>query len=196
LTKELEQAIKEEDPPFKVADSGIIHVEREQRNKVTSLTLWVEAWDRYSEAVTILYETRENELALHQRKVIKLCSSLPFETVYTWDKAKRFFLSEERSKTLLTTDYELDARYLIYGKNPKQTEYGRAVESFKAGTRSNDTCRRFNWSWKCIFGEKCNFKHECATCGGAHPAKTCKGKEVNQKRKRSEDSQLEPGKQK
>ena len=59
--------------------------------------------------MTILYEIRQDELVVYQSKVIKLCATLPFKTVYDWDKAKRFFLTEERKKTLLTTDYELDS---------------------------------------------------------------------------------------
>ena len=156
-----------------------------RRNKIPTLLIWLQAWERYSEAVLIFYSIKENELAAHQSKVIKLCSTLPFDIVYNWDKAKRFVIAEQRSKTLITTDYEIDSQYLLYGRNKRQI--GQPGTSQDDGTKPKgpEICRKYNYSWQCAFGTRCNYQHICAICNGEHPAKTCRGKD-NQKRRRTE----------
>ena len=187
LDKELEQAIEDQEEPLKLTEGGSLKVSRDRKPKITYLAQWVQAWDRYSEAAIIICETRAGELNNHQRKVIKLCADINFEAVYKWDKAKRLALSEERSKTLLSVDYEIDAKYLGYGRGEKTRSQGTKPLRNQSRFDSRDLCRSFNWSWNCKYGSTCNFRHECAICAASHPARTCEARNNNRKRAREDE---------
>jgi hypothetical protein len=196
LKRETEQVIKEDESPFRLTDNGLIKIERERKVKINNLPLWVQAWERYSEAVLILYETRQNELAHHQSKVIKLCTEFPFDIVSHWDIAKRIALTESRNQTLITTDTELDTHHLIYARSRKLTEHNTRPRKETIRSNAAEICKKFNWSRGCEFGRTCLYRHECAICAGNHPAKSCDTREPFYKRRRIGEDQRETGKQK
>src|SRR6185369_1745544 len=120
---------------------------------------------------------RKNELAYHQEAVVAHCTAFPFNTVYLWEKAKRFFLTEARGTTLLTPNYDLDSRYLLHGTSRTQSApYNNRAQRPTQG----NTCHCFNWNRTCEFGRVCKFKHECELCGSDHLAKTCPSRSNNE----------------
>jgi hypothetical protein len=183
IAREVDQTIEDEKAPFRILESGIITVHKEKKTKITLLSHWLQAWERLTDATTILFERKQKELDVYRSKIIKLCNTFPFEAVYKWDKAKRFTLTEKRNNTLLTSDHELDTQYLLtvqYERKAQQTQ-----KSYHNATKINtsETCKKYNWSAKCKFGAQCHYKHECINCGGNHPAKNCDSYGTQKKRR-------------
>jgi hypothetical protein len=170
LVQDISQATNDEGT-LKTLEGGAISLVKEKRQKIFYLPQWIQAWSRYTKAALIICEARQEELAYHQESVINHCSAFPFDTVYSWDKAKRNNLIETREHTLLSPQYDIDARYLTHRANSRtQTPTTR-----NRGARYDKTemCRLFNWIKRCDFGRLCNYKHACDTCSGDHPAKNC-----------------------
>ena len=61
---------------------------------------------------------------------------------------------------------------LVRGSRP--TSGGRGPSASMNFSGRQATCRLFNDSGVCRFGDSCRFAHKCTRCGSLHPAKSCR----------------------
>jgi len=193
LTTDIRQLNTDSEETLKTTEEGQITLAKEKCQKIFNLAHWLQAWAKYTKAALIICASRIDELVHHQEAIIGHCTVFPFETVYNWDRARKFFITKARDQTLLIPNYDIDTKYLIYGNpNKQQTSSGR---NNRAGrSNASNTCRLFNWAFKCSFGETCNYKHKCNTCRGSHSAKICSDRGKRQRRNREESEPTTSGK--
>ena len=192
LTQDIRNITTDEDDTLKTAEGGTISLAKEKKQRIYNLSQWLQAWSKYTKAALIICAARQDELAYHQEAVISHCGAFPFETVQNWDRARRFFITEARDQTLLISNYDLDTKYLTHGAYKYQSASGRNSSS-PSNTRTQ-TCKLFNWTTRCIYGDSCIYKHQCEACGSGHPAKTCNDKSRGERRYRDDNQPGAAGK--
>lgn len=172
LVQDISLRLIHEESELALTDGRTLSLNKDKRQPITNIALWIQAWERFTSAALIICAARREELRHHQRAVISHCNAFSFETVYLWDRAKRFFLAETRNKTLTTVDQDLDAKYLSPHK--ATGNHNSTSRTQKSGRDfSKNLCRLFNWRAQCDFGSICAYRHVCEKCGGDHPARTC-----------------------
>lgn len=125
-------------------------------------------------------DSEEGRLAREYVGTLRYLSDLgyPFDVICAFDTATR---GRWRAANKTTVDRNsLCVDFLLRRGVETGRESEPAPESSYRGNRTHDqrasghTCRQFNESGGCFFGDKCKFNHRCSKCGGTgHGGSKC-----------------------
>jgi hypothetical protein len=185
------QHTADEESFLKITDIGTITTTKGRKQRITNLPAWLQAWTRYTTAALIICAARQEELTHHQQTVIEHTATFSFDVTYLWERTKRFLITENRSRTLLTPNHDLDAKYLTLhrtsGFNQTTPKNGFTIRQDRKAP-----CRLYNWKSLCEYGNTCSYKHECEICGREHPARICNNRGKALVRGQNERNQPQP----